>query len=245
MGRWLWIVACLAALNASAQERKYAIMSLIGDGLLIVTRDISTGSNLDKNVRNFAPFKNPALDNATVLAIDSAMLGRDRTVKTILLGGRDPALFALQERGLEEGRALATLLPAIQPIARKAGATHLILATKHRDVARIKLAHSVTGSGRIEGLGFYVDQNMRMLNRDSGEGTQGYIAPFAYFALSLVDLADGKVLAEELVRESFAQASQQAAVPWDALTPEQKVQMLLGIIRQETQRAVPLLLEKQ
>ena len=244
MRRWLWALACLAVLNAGAEERKYAVMSLIGDGLLIVYRDISTGTNLDKNSRNFAPFNNPALDNATLLAIDEAIQRSDRQATTILLGGR-PALFALQSRGLDQdGDGLTPVLPEIRPIAQKAGATHLIIVTKHRDEARIRMFDGTSGAGRIEGLGFYLDQNALMQNKKTGEGTQGYIAPFAYFALSLVDLADGKVLSRELVRESFALVSQKAAVPWNALTAERKAQVLLDIIRRETQRAVPLLLAK-
>jgi hypothetical protein len=241
----LWVFACLVAFDAPAQERKYAIMSLIGDGLLIVHRDRATGSNLDRNIRNFAAFKHPALDNATLLAIDEAMRHSDREVKTILLGGRDPALLALQSRGLDErGDGLALLLPAIQPIAQKAGATHLVIVTKHRDEARIRTADGVIGAGRIEGLGFYLDRNVRMQNRDTGESTDGYIAPFGYFTLSLVELSGGKVLDQEIVREAFAISNQKAALPWDAITPEQKVQMLQDLIRGQVQRAIPLLLDK-
>lgn len=244
MRRWLWILACLVALNASAQERRYAVMSLIGDGLLIVHRDNATGSNLDRNNRNFAAFKNPALDNMTLLAIDEAMRRRDPAVKPILLGGRDPAILALQMRGLDEGSGLALLLPVIGPMAVKAGATHLVLATKHRDEARIKMADGTAGAGRIEGLGFYLDRNAHVQNRDTGAATQGYIAPFGYFTLSLVDLASGSVLSQEVVREAFAIANQQAAMAWDAITPEQKAQMIQDLIRREVWRAVPLLFAK-
>jgi hypothetical protein len=243
MDRRAWLLlACLALCQpAAAQERTYAIMSLVGDQLLIVHQDISTGSRLDKNSRDYVELHTPALDNALVIAIEDAMRERDRSVKTVLLAARDPALFALQARGLEEG-PLALLLPVVSPLAQKAGATHLVLASKHRDDSRIRMADGHVGAGRIEGLGFYVNDNMRVQNRNTGASTTGYIAPFGYFSLAVVDLATGAVVSQQLVREAYAISNQKAAVPWNALTAEQKVQMLQQLIRRETRRAVPLLL---
>ena len=243
MGRWLWLARLPGRAQRGRQERKYAIMSLIGDGLLIVYRDRSTGSNIDRNVRNFAVLKSPALDNTTVLAIDDAMRRRDQEVKTLLLGGRDPALLALQTRGLEEGNGVALLLPVLRPIAVKAGATHLVLATKHRDEARIKLADGSVGAGRIEGLGFYLDMNARLLNQDSREATQGYIAP------SDTSPCRSSIsrTARCSPRRSCARASPRQPAGGRALgaiTPEQKAQIIQDLIRKETQRAVPLLFAK-
>jgi hypothetical protein len=49
MRRWLPLaLACLACVPALAQERSYAIVSLVGDGLLIVQREMSTGSSIDR-----------------------------------------------------------------------------------------------------------------------------------------------------------------------------------------------------
>ena len=163
MTRWILVfVAALLSLPLQAQERTYAIMSLVGDSLLIVHRDMATGSRLDKNVRDVVAIPNPALDNAMVLALDDGVKASEPRARTVLLGER----------------------------------------------------------------------------------TQGFIAPFVFFRLALVELATGKVLAEQTVRESTSIANQRSAGAWDALTAEQKVRILNQLVRRETQRALPELLGK-
>jgi hypothetical protein len=245
MRRWLPILLlCLACLPASGEERVYAIMSLVGDGLLIVHQDISTGSRLDRNAREFVAINTPALDNAMVIAVEDGLRARDRSVKTVLLAARDPGLFTLQSRGLEEARGLALLLPVLRPIAQSAGATHLVLAAKYRDETRVLMAEGHVGAGRIEGVGFYLDDNMRVENRDTGAASQGYIAPFAYFSVSLVELSSGALLAQQVVREAHGISSQAAAIPWNALTAEQKIRMLQDLMRREAARAAQELLPR-
>lgn len=239
------LLACLAlGLPAAAQERSYAIMSLVGDGLLIVQREMSTGSSIDRNRREVMAVTNPVLDNTMVLAIDDGMHAADRSVKTLLLGVRDPHLFALQSRNIEADKGLATLLEAVAPIARKSGATHLVLAAKYSDQARLKVQNGSVGAGRIEGLGFYLDESTRLENRQDRANTLGFIAPFAYFSLTLVDLASGAVLGQEIVRESQVASTRLAQTPWTALTGEQKITMLQDMVRAETARAIPVLLAK-
>jgi hypothetical protein len=136
------------------------------------------------------------------------------------------------------------LLEAVAPIARKSGATHLVLAAKYSDQARLKVHDGSVGAGRIEGLGFYLDESSRLENRQDRSNTLGYIAPFAYFTLTLVDLASGAVLAREIVRESYVASTQQAQTPWTALTGEQKVRILQDMMRSEVARAIPALLAK-
>jgi hypothetical protein len=83
---------------------------------------------------------------------------------------------------------------------------------------------------------------MKMENRDTGESTDGFVAPFAYFRLVLVDLSSGAVLREQFVREAQAVSSQKAALAWDALAPEQKVRMLQQLIRDSIRDAVARLI---
>lgn len=54
-------------LPASGAERlKYAVLSLVGDQLLISQRGVSTGSRLDRNTREFVRLAGPALDREAV-----------------------------------------------------------------------------------------------------------------------------------------------------------------------------------
>jgi hypothetical protein len=240
------LLTLLACLPAGAQERKYAIMSLVGDALLIVHQDASIGTRLDRNSRAFVPVPNSALDEAMVIAIEDGVRAHDKAAATVLLGVRDRSVYKLQAGALEKSDSvLAQLLPQVRALAERSGATHLIVATKLRDEARIRLRDSTVGSGKLEGLGFYLDDFKRVQNSKTGEQTQGFIAPFVYVSLALVDLKTGAVVAEEAVRESRSASSQQATVPWDALTADQKSRMLTGLMRFETRRAIPTLLKRE
>jgi hypothetical protein len=229
-------------LHAQPQRPVYAVASVIGDRIMVVVADKSVGSSLDRNRKEFYELKTPALDNGAVIAIDDALKESAPDAKSLLLGISARALHDVQSRALDEGGAVKPLVEVVRPVAQKAGATHLILAIKARDEARIKSANGMIGLGKLEGLGFYVDNVMKMENRDTGEGTDGFVAPFAYFRLVLVDLSTGAVLAEEMIREAQAVSSQKATFAWDALAPEQKVQLLQHLIRESIRDSVPRLL---
>jgi hypothetical protein len=145
---------------------------------------------------------------------------------------------------LDEGTGIKPMIDVIAPAAQKAGATHLIIALKNRDDARLRVADGMVGLGKLEGLGFYVDNVMRMTNSETGEGAVGFVAPFAYIRFLLVDLNTGATLREQVVRESHAVSSQKATVAWDALPAEQKVQLLQHLIRTAVDDAIPELLGK-
>ena len=240
----LLAVSLLASFSLHAQQPVYAVASIIGDRLLVVVADKGVGSSLDRNRKEFFELKTPALDNGAVVAIDDAIKEAAPQAKTVLMGLSARGMADVQARVLDEGGSVKPLVDLVRPVAQKAGATHLILAIKNRDEARIKSFNGLIGLGKLEGLGFYVDNVSRMENRQTGEGTDGFIAPFAYFRILLVDLSTGAVMAEETVRDAQAFSSQKATFAWDALPPEQKVEMLQGIIRRSIRDAVPALLRK-
>src|SRR3954469_11003579 len=234
----------LASFPLHAQQRVYAVASIIGDRVLVVAADAGVGSNLDRNRKEFYELKSPALDNGAVIAMDDALRKAAPGAKSLLLGVSARALRDVQSRALDEGGAVKPLVDAIRPVAQQAGATHLVLALKNRDDARIRSPDGLIGLGKLEGLGFYIDNVMKMENRETGESTQGFVAPFAYFRVLLVDLSSGAVVSEQVVREAQAVANQKAAIAWDALAPEQKVEMLQQMVRAALLGCVPALLGK-
>ena len=235
----LLLSALLAVPAAAQQPRNYAIVSLAADGLFVVRYDLGTGSNLDRNPRRCMPLEDPELERAILFAVEDAVKKGDPAARTVLLAATDPALFKLPA---EDGERLAPHLAAIRPMAQKAGATHLILATKHRDEARLRLADGYIGSGRIEGVGFYVDSEIWVHNRETREHSEGFIAPFVYARLALVDLASGAVLREAVIREAVVVSNQRAGNPWEMHNGKQKSDMLKSMIRTGVARAVPDLL---
>ena len=65
------LLAAASALPAAAQEaRRVAVLSLVGDQLTVVQREMSTGTRIDRNTRTPVPMNSAALDNAMVLAVE-------------------------------------------------------------------------------------------------------------------------------------------------------------------------------
>jgi hypothetical protein len=246
MRPFLVALLLLAAPFANAAgERKYAVLSLIGDRLLIVTHDMQTGSRLDKNQRSYANINNPVLDNGTAFAIEDAIKQAQPGSEVVLLGARDAKLFASQADMLEGKGASSAFLASLRAALGNLKATHLIVATKYRHEAMLEFSDGNVGSGQIEGLGFYIDHLLRVTNQTTQETATGFLAPFAYFRLSLVDLSNWQVLREDRVMASQVRsaASSASGHPWAAMSAQEKVNSLEQMVRYETLRVVPALLQ--
>ena len=239
-------LGCLlfAAAAAAQDARRIAVLSLVGDHLVVVQRELTTGTRIDRNTRTPVPINAPALDNAMVLAVEREIQRADPSAQTVLLAARRPELYALQSRSLEEQAAFRSLVDAVREVAARANATHLVLATKHRGPARLQVSDGALGDGVLEGLGFYVDPTRPMEHLTAGQRSEGFIAPYAYFQLTLVDLESGAVLAQRTAMESRSAASQNVLTPWQALTAEQKAAMLETLIKEGAARAVPVVLKR-
>jgi hypothetical protein len=232
-------------LAAHAEARKYAVLSLVGDQLLVVKRELSVGSRLDKNTRVLVPLPSAVIDQAVVLAVDEALRRADPSARPVLLAARSPALFAAANRALDDG-GTTRVFEAVRPVVAGAQATHLILVSKHRHQAMLKLRDGHVGSGWLEGLGFYIDPGETMRGTNTNEGERGFIAPFAYFSVALIDLARGRILAEEYVFASRANQTDETNIgnAWTALSEEEKDRQLTALIREEAARVVPKLVGK-
>src|SRR5688572_13155973 len=188
----------LAATLAAAQEgRRIAVLSLVGDQIVVVQRELTTGTRIDRNTRTPVALNSPALDNAMVLAVEREVQRAEPSAQVTLLGARRQELYALQSRGLESQAGFKSLLDAVRDVAAKANATHLLLVTKHRASARLEVADGSLGDGLLEGLGFYVDPT-RIMDRHLADGqrSEGFIAPYAYFLVTMVDLKTGAVVSQ-------------------------------------------------
>jgi hypothetical protein len=240
--RAAWLLVLLLPLLADAQPaRRYAVLSLLGDGLTLASREGGVGRGSEKAGRQFVPLEDPALDNAAVLAVDDALqkLGSS----AVMLGVRDPAIYKAQADVLESETGIESLLPLLHPVLANAEATHLILLTKTRYEAVLRLRDGSTGAGKLEGLGFYLDRDKRLRNTQTRVASQGYVAPYAYFEVALVDLRSGHVLGRSRQLQSTIVTKPDADDPWEALTPEEKVRALRSLIRRGVQEALPHVLK--
>lgn len=168
----------------------------------------------------------------------------EKTYAVLSLIG-DRLMLVDQPKALDEGGGAELMLPVLKEMLAKVGATHLLLVSKHRGEARLLFADGRMGNGFLEGLGFYIDRNNRVENVQTGDTSFGYLAPFAYFRVALIDLAASRVLGEEVVTASRAIGAQDKSNPWDVLSGDQKVTLLQDFIRAETRRAVTALVKEK
>ena len=230
------LLLALSALACRADDaRRYAVLSLVGDEMLVVGAAAATGQRLDRNPRSYLRLEDPIIDKTVLLAANDALkssTGRD----PVLLFAHERPMYALQE-------SLADTLRAIAPLVKGANATHLVLFTKARREARMQLHNLALGSGMIEGVGFYVDPNTEVVLLDERQTATGFIGAFTYFDVSLIELATGNVVAEQHVAASRTTAApnSKATEVWSGISASQKVRMLQALLREEVARTVPLL----
>jgi hypothetical protein len=240
------LLLAAAAWAHAADARRYAVLSLVGDRLLIVQREMATGSRLDRNARQYVDVPDNTLDKSMLLALDSAIHKVQPAAPTILLNPKDPALFAAAQRELDGTGNTARIYEAVKPVLTGTNATHLVLVTKQKHQAVIQLGDGNVGSGYLEGLGFYVDHGSLARSVDTGGAERGFISPFTYMNVALIEVASGKVLSEQRVYGSAPYTTPNASIgnAWNALTPQQKADRLAEVMRVEADRVVPQLLAK-
>jgi hypothetical protein len=233
-----------AAGGAGAQgtraPRRYAVLSLIGDRLTVVGYVRKVGSAHDTNDQEIVPLNDTVLDTDALRAAESALRKADPGAPVSLL-------FAASRKQYENHQALfdgdkAVLPEDIVAPARSTGATHLVLITKLRAQASFEYSSGTrTGSGWLEGVGFYIDRVARTMNRSTGQHGLGYLAPYVYANVSLVDLATNEVVGSHRITASrliSAAQSEDAANPWESLTPKQKTDVLRRLIHDGVGEAV-------
>ena len=234
------LALALAATSAAAQ-RKYAVLSSVGDRITVVTRNMSTGSNVDTNKREPMELSGPGLDNAVLLAAEDGIRKADPAGQALLLAPRtslsEQAGAAARDGSVEKW--VADVRGQLAPL----GATHVIVISKHRADARLNVGRGSTGTGKLEGLGFYLDTSYQAQDDYGAQGARGFLASYAYLVMRVVELQSGKQVGEQVVMAS------NAAVPgadttsaWESLSPEKKVAALRELATKEVEATMPALL---
>jgi len=237
-------ISLFAALFAlSAHAANYAVISLIGDEMLIVGAAQVTGQRLDRNSRTYVPLDDPVIDKTVLLAAKEA-LERTTGAEPVLLFARDRRLYAMQQRLMSEGQGMAGLLEYIRPLVKDSGARYLVLFTKARREAKMQVYEEALGNGMAEGVGFYVDPSTEIIIRDKQQNATGFVSAYAFFDVALVDLSKGVIVGEQRVAANRTTAAPNtiATEVWSGISGAEKMRMLQGILREEVARAVPILI---
>lgn len=248
MRKLLLILALLMHLAVSAQQatpplKKVAIISLVGDQLSVDNYRERVGTRIDTNAREVIALQGPVFDHTALVATAQAASKLMSRVSFLPLSVPksgsllDPNLLLQDKTKSFDGAALEAL--------KKEGFDHLLAVTKHSARANMRFANGDTGSGNLQGLGFYVDNFVRTRHGNTGNYAQGFVAPYAYLKITLVNLGDGAVVGEEIVTVSrirSATENKEGLGAWDAISPAEKVEMLNWLIRTGISESIPRLL---
>jgi hypothetical protein len=221
-------------------DRRWAALSLIGDALTIVTYVPKVGSSVDTNRRATLPLSDPTFDKDAIGAVANAVSAAVPDASVSLLLATSPSHY---ERQADLVRSdTARIAPDLVDAVRATAATHLVLVSKHRAEARLKLDGGTVGSGSLEGLGFYVDRTYETQRADHGESDIGFLAPYAYLNVSIVEAATLRLITGLPVKASTVLSPvrnmETVLNPWEALSSAEKVQMLRDMVRHEVSTAV-------
>ena len=245
----LLTLALLAHLAVNAQSlppslKKVAVISLIGDQLSLDVYRQRAGVSLDTNAREVIALQDPVFDHIALLAaVDH---GAKLVPKALFLPLSVPKAGSLLDPNLLLLDRAVPIPGTITDALQKQGFDHLLAITKHSARAQVLFSNGGTPGGTLKGLGFYVDNSLWTREADSANSAQGFIAPYAYLKLTLVDLSTGYTVREEFLTSSRAQSAvrnKEGLGAWDALNPKEKADMLNGLIRAGISAALSKLLQ--
>jgi tetratricopeptide (TPR) repeat protein len=242
---------CIAA-SSSADDgtRRYAALSLIGESMTVVAYVGSTSSQMSRNRSEPVSIGSRYFDITTLNAIQLTLRDLDVRMPVATYFGSSPSLFTEQHK-LFEGRRVA-LSQDLVAAMKKEGATHLVIVTRHRGTAEIRMQDGHVGSGMLEGLGYYIDRNFENMSYATGGSATGYIAPYVYLRVSLVDLATSVIERERFITSSRAISAASLASRNASNTDEPRgllagkhLSVLGDELEGEIRRAMPYLLGEE
>jgi hypothetical protein len=226
-------------------KRSYAILSLIGDKLEVVTQVPKVGSYLDRNRHEIIPIHKPVFDNPALVSSEKAITQREPNAKVTLLRNNEPKLFELQERSLEATSEGNEFIKEVFSIAKDVQASHIILVAKYRAEANLEALGAHLGHGKLKGLGFYIDRTKRTRRSDTGEIGIGFLAPYCYIKVLLIETQTGTLQRSESVARGTtlsAARAKDSMHPWDVLSPQEKITTIERMVKSETEKLVSLVL---
>jgi hypothetical protein len=236
------VCASSVAPATEGELRTYAVLSLVSDRMSIVGYQPAIAGHQDQSVHDSIALTDRVLDNAAVMAAANAIKRLDASAATVLLASGDPKLYELQDRLFEQQDQALALRESVKSMIQSQHATHLVLISKHRGEAQFRLTNVYMGTGKIEGVGIYVDPSIRTSRSDTGQQGMGFLAPFAYIKVMLVDAKTMAIIREQTAEESAVWSAAHAPGslnPWDVLTAAQKIAVLRDLLGKAIARVMP------
>jgi hypothetical protein len=249
LARALWMLMLVAATWAGeAVAQTYIILSLIGDHVTIVGQRRQIGSNIDVNEYEVVPLAEPVLDDFAVRVADATIAKARPAAGVVTLRASDPTLYKLRDSWLDADlTGVQDLISVVKGQLPPLPDARLLLITPYRDQPELKTDRDYRGTGKVAGLGFYLDTVTRFRRSDTGESSRGFLGVFANFQLVLINLQSSAVEAHErvVVGTTYSSARAEDRTPWNALSQAQKSRALESLIKDGIERRLPGMLGAQ
>lgn len=236
----LAITALLPAVSTASEPvaaPRAGILMGIGERISIVQQEARVGSHLNRNVQQTARIGPENFQADAVMRVAEALQAARPGIKPVEMPLR-PDVQTLPWR-TEDGRLVVE--PVLADALQRAKVSMLVLVEPLSAPAELKLAELTMGSGRLEGLGFYVDNETPVRRIDNGDRAIGFLGLFAYFRTLVVELPSMKIECMRRSTGSTVVAADRDAPgthPWQALSVENKISVLRNVLKTELDAAL-------
>jgi hypothetical protein len=241
----LGAVSAQAQTQTAAATPKFGVLSFLGESIEIIGSRASTGSRLSKNDHMSADIPDAGFDASALRSTQAALKRLAPQSEAMLFNVKAPKWIERPNELFTDGKLQVS--PKLLESLRASGATHLVVLTRHRADALVQF-HDWTDNvgGTAEGLGYVISRSGRVINRDTGTSQEGYIAPFAFLRLTLVNVSDATVVKQRAITATSPltmSVTSESRDPWDTLSGEEKIRKLNEMIERELDKALPKLVE--
>ena len=266
---WLVVGGSFCAVAQQNNPPSYAVMSLVGDNLTFspyLKRSIKGGADVQVGTRSNleyalqTPVDKPVFDDTVEAAIANALQKLVPNAAVDMLSTRNARLFALQGKLLDPNDAeAAAARESLKALLKERKDDYLILVTKRRsetglladphlfDDAHLKLmkGSEFDDSGRLEGLGFYLDDTVRVENLDTLFFAHGVLVAYCNTGVTLIDARTLTVI-RDLPKAKSSIVSESATFEpnsaWEDVSDSKKFKSLQDLMMASMTEAVPAIL---
>lgn len=226
----------------------YAVMSLIGDAITTDVYKATTGSRLEGNQKQVIPLEDKMFEQEAIQSANTVLKRMQPDIKTVLMITPDTGLYAAQNSMFEDIDKNKDNREYLKSLLKNRNASYLVLITKYRADASFKFTQEREGRGKLEGIGFYVDNEMAIASNASLNSATGFLAAYAYAKVRLIDAVTLNVIKEVVVKETDVKPNYNMTAvsqrPWDNLSSQEKLVLLKVVVGNAMNTAVPQLMGK-
>ncbi|MQA42016.1 hypothetical protein [Rugamonas aquatica] len=237
-----------APARAQADARSYAVLSLIGNAIHVDTVRTSVGVRAPGETHHVLDIPDQGFDTTALLAANASIRRLQPGAKIVLMTTQDAELYKAQNTMFERPEANQANRDYLLDLLKDRGVSHLVLVTKQRDNAYFKLDNGSTGTGQLEGLGFYIDDTTMLRGTETAISSRGMLGPFAYVKARLLDARTLALVGEVKSNQSsiVVRPSSEASGMeiWDTMASPEKVDLINALLSDAVKGAMAPLLSK-